>query len=282
MLVEEIQKIEVELLLEAIYRRYGHDFRGYSRSHMERRIRHFLMQSECEAISDLIPLVLHDEALFEKLLAGISVTVSQMFRDPPVYRSIREKVVPLLRTYPFIRAWVAGCATGEEAYSLAILFKEEGLGARSTIFATDFNDTALEKARQGVYPIGSIRQFTENYQKAGGMHSFSEYYHAGYEFAAVDQALKENIVFANHNLATDGVFSEFHLILCRNVLIYFDQDLQDRVLSLLSESLVRGGFLCLGASEEVYFSHVRDRFRKVEDSMRIFQSIGSYPIGDVE
>jgi chemotaxis protein methyltransferase CheR len=240
------------------------------------------MQSGYDAISDLIPLILHDEAFFGKFLAGLSITVSQMFRDPPVYRSIRGKVVPLLHTYPFIRAWVAGCATGEEAYSLAILFKEEGLGARSTIFATDFNDTALEKARQGVYPVGSIRQFTENYQQAGGMRSFSEYYHAGYELAAVDQTLKENIVFANHNLATDGVFSEFHLILCRNVFIYFDQELQDRVLSLFSESLVRGGFLCLGSNEEVYFSHVRDRFREVEDGMRIFQSIGSHSIGDVE
>jgi chemotaxis protein methyltransferase CheR len=272
--IDEIEKIETDLLLDAIYRRYGHDFRGYARTHLERRIRRFLGKIRYTAISELIPKVLHEETFFEKLALEFSITVTEMFRDPFVYRSIREKVVPFLRTYPFIRVWIAGCSTGEEAYSLAIVLKEEGLLQRSTIFATDFNDSALQRAREGVYAIGNIRQFTENYQQGGGIDSFSKYYHAHYGRVTIDQSLKERIVFANHNLATDAVFNEVHLILCRNVLIYFDQDLQDRVLTVFSESLTRRGFLCLGTSEEVQFSKVRDCFKIIDNSARIFQLTG--------
>jgi chemotaxis protein methyltransferase CheR len=267
---EKTEAIEIDLLLEAIHRRYGHDFKGYSRSHIIRRVKSFLAKSGQDSVAELIPKVLRDEAFFEMLVFELSVTVTQMFRDPSVFKSIRTKVVPILRTYPFLRVWVAGCATGEEAYSMAILLKEEGLYDHSTIFATDFNDTALEKARDGIYDLGQIRQSTENYQRSGGPKSFSEYYHAEFGAAKLDQSLKNKLVFANHNLATDSVFSEMHLILCRNVMIYFDRELQDRVFGLFSDSLVRGGFLCIGTSEEVQFSNFRKNFSRTDYESRIF------------
>jgi len=267
---EKTEAIEIDLLLEAIHRRYGHDFKGYSRSHIIRRVKSFLAKSGQDSVAELIPKVLRDEAFFEMLVFELSVTVTQMFRDPSVFKSIRTKVVPILRTHPFLRIWVAGCATGEEAYSIAILLKEEGLYDHSTIFATDFNDTALEKARDGIYDLGQIRQSTENYQRSGGPKSFSEYYHAEFGAAKLDQSLKNKLVFANHNLATDSVFSEMHLILCRNVMIYFDRELQDRVFGLFSDSLVRGGFLCIGTSEEVQFSNFRKDFSRTDYESRIF------------
>ncbi len=268
---DKAEAIELDVLLEAIHRRYGHDFRGYSRSHIIRRVKSFLAKSGQDSVAELIPKVLRDEAFFEKLVFELSVTVTQMFRDPPVFKSIRTKVVPILRTYPFLRIWVAGCATGEEAYSIAILLKEEGLYDHSTIFATDFNDTALEKARDGIYDLDQIRQSTENYQRSGGPNSFSEYYHAEFGAARLDQSLKNKLVFANHNLSTDSVFSEMHLILCRNVMIYFDKELQDRVFGLFSDSLVRGGFLCIGTSEEVQFSNFRKNFSRTDYESRIFR-----------
>ncbi len=268
---DKAEAIELDVLLEAIHRRYGHDFRGYSRSHIIRRVKSFLAKSGQDSVAELIPKVLRDEAFFEKLVFELSVTVTQMFRDPPVFKSIRTKVVPILRTYPFLRIWVAGCATGEEAYSIAILLKEEGLYDHSTIFATDFNDTALEKARDGIYDLDQIRQSTENYQRSGGPKSFSEYYHAEFGAARLDQSLKNKLVFANHNLSTDSVFSEMHLILCRNVMIYFDKELQDRVFGLFSDSLVRGGFLCIGTSEEVQFSNFRKNFSRTDYESRIFR-----------
>jgi chemotaxis protein methyltransferase CheR len=267
---DKAEAIELDVLLEAIHRRYGYDFRGYSRIHIVRRVKSFLAKSGQDSVAELIPKVLRDEAFFEKMVFELSVTVTQMFRDPSVFKSIRTKVVPILRTHPFLRIWVAGCATGEEAYSIAILLKEEGLYDHSTIFATDFNDTALEKARDGIYDLGQIRQSTENYQRSGGPKSFSEYYHAEFGAARLDQSLKNNLVFANHNLATDSVFSEMHLILCRNVMIYFDKELQDRVFGLFSDSLVRGGFLCIGTSEEVQFSNFRKNFSRTDYESRIF------------
>ena len=267
---DKAEAIELDVLLEAIHRRYGHDFKGYSRSHIIRRVKSFLAKSGQDSVAELIPKVLRDEAFFEMLVFELSVTVTQMFRDPSVFKSIRTKVVPILRTHPFLRIWVAGCATGEEAYSIAILLKEEGLYDHSTIFATDFNDTALEKARDGIYDLGQIRQSTENYQRSGGPKSFSEYYHAEFGAAKLDQSLKNKLVFANHNLATDSVFSEMHLILCRNVMIYFDRELQDRVFGLFSDSLVRGGFLCIGTSEEVQFSNFRKDFSRTDYESRIF------------
>lgn len=268
---KEIENIEVDLLVEAIYRRYGHDFRDYSKSHMRRRIKQLVSRKGIDFVSGLIPEILHDEAMFENLLYELSITVTQMFRDPSVFRRLRQEVIPLLRTFPFIRVWVAGCATGEEAYSLAILMKEEGLFDRTTIFATDFNDAALEKAKAGVFPIDIVRKYSENYLQAGGAGSFADYYHARYDCAAIAPWLRQHLVFANHNLATDRVFSEMHLVFCRNVLIYFNSELQNRVLGLLTESLVRGGFLCLGPNEDIMFSNVRDFYRRVDEAARIFQ-----------
>jgi chemotaxis protein methyltransferase CheR len=196
-----------------------------------------------------------------------------MFRDPDFYGAVRRHILPYLRTYPFFKAWVAGCATGEEVYSLAILLKEEGLYERATLFGTDFNNIALQKAHEGILALKDIQQYTANYQQAGGKRSFADYYHARYQSAIIDQGLKPNITFANHNLVTDGVFGEMHLIFCRNVLIYFDRSLQERVLGILTESLCHGGFLCLGTKETIEFSAVQDRFRVIDARARIFQKV---------
>ena len=266
-----IENIELDLLLEAVFLRYGHDFRRYARASVERRVRQFQGKSGCDTISEMIPRLLRDEAFFEGLLRDLSITVTEMFRDPFVYRSIREKVVPLLHTYPSIKIWHAGCATGEEAYSLAIVLNEEGLYERSTIFATDFNDVALDKAKTGIYTLDNVKLFTGNYHESGGTLPFSEYYHAHYGSMAINQSLKKRIVFANHNLVTDAVFSEMHMILCRNVLIYFDVTLQKKVLELFRESLVRGGFLCLGSKESLRFSDVENDFKTIDEKGRIYQ-----------
>ena len=271
MKANRVEAIEVDLLLQAIFERYGHDFRSYARASINRRVKHFLADSECTTISELIPKLLHDQTFFEKMVRYFSITVTEMFRDPLVYQGIREQVVPALKTYPYIRVWNAGCATGEETYSLAIVLQEEGMYDRATLFATDFNDAALEKAEEAIYQPEKIREFTSNYQKAGGKNSFSSYYHARYGAVTVDPSLKKNITFANHNLVTDSVFSEMHLILCRNVMIYFSKPLQDRVLRLFSDSLVPNGFLCLGSKENLAFSEVSDHFIPVDEKLRIYQ-----------
>ncbi len=269
----EIHRIEVDLLLEAIYRRYGYDFRSYARASIERRIRQFMTSSGCATVSEMIPQVLHDREFFSRLIRYFSVAVTELFRDPSVYRSVREKVVPILKTWPHVKIWHAGCATGEEVYSLAIVLKEEGVYDRATIYATDFSDTALERAREGIYETSKLQEATRNYQQAGGKRSFSEYYHARYEAAVMDASLKERIVFSNHNLAMDGVFGEMHLVLCRNVLIYFNSDLQNRALGLFTESLVHGGYLCLGTKESLRFSEVSDCFEVIDDKARIYKKI---------
>lgn len=268
---DQIRDIEIDLLLEGIHRRYGHDLKGYARNHLIRRLKWFLAGTECETISDLIPRVLLDEAFFERLLLSFSITVTEMFRVPAAYRVLREKVLPTLRTFPYIRVWVAGCATGEEAYSIAILLKEEDLYGRSTIFATDFNDSALAKAKEGIYPLDEMKRYTVNYYQSGGAHSFADYYHAYCGAAVMDSSLKGNITFANHNLATDGVFSEMHLIMCRNVLIYFDRPLKARALGLFRDSLKRGGFLCLGDRETLSFSSIYKYFTPVDERWKIYK-----------
>ena len=267
----KIENIEISLLLEAVFQRYGHDFRHYARASVERRVRLFAEKAQCHRVSDLIPKILHNEDVFENFLLQLSIPVTEMFRDPPVYGHIRSVVLPVLKTYPFVRIWHAGCASGEEAYSLAILLKEEGLYERSGIFATDFNDTVLQKAREGIYDLSNVKLFTRNYQHSGGKVSFSEYYHAHYDAIVMDQSLRENITFANHNLASDVVFTEAQLILCRNVLIYFDRDLQNRVLELFRESLARGGFLVLGTKESLMFSTVRDDFQIIDEKSKIYK-----------
>ncbi len=268
---EDIEKIELELFLEALFQRYGSDFRHYAEASVRRRVRHLLAKSGYPKICDMIPRLLYDEAFSQMAIHDFSITVTEMFRDPRFYCSIRQNVVPYLKTYPFIKIWHAGCATGEEVYSLAILLEEEGLYDRATIFATDLNEAVLEKAKEGIYALKDIRQYTTNYQKAGGERPFADYYHAQYESAIMNQSLKRNVTFASHNLVTDGVFGEMHLIFCRNVLIYFDKMLQNRVLGLFAESLNYGGFLCLGNKETLQFSDVVEHFKVIDERDKIYQ-----------
>ncbi len=268
---DEIEQIEVELLLEALYRRYGYDFRSYARASIDRRVSQFLVTRGLTRVSELIPLCLHDEDVFSELARHFSISVTEMFRDPFVFRALREQVAPVLRTFPFVKAWIAGCATGEEVYSLAMVLAESGLTDRATLYGTDFNDDSLERARQGIYPVDRIQEFTHNYQEAGGTRSFSEYYHADHDLASMRASLTDRVTFANHNLAVDNVFGEMQLVLCRNVLIYFNAELQNRALGLFTECLVRGGFLCLGAKESLMFSAVADQYEVVDAAARIYK-----------
>ena len=268
---DEIEEIEIDLLLEAVERRYGYDFRTYARETIGRRVRNLLQRSDHRYVSQLMSQALRDRDLFERIVREFSITVTSMFRDPEVYAALREQVIPLPRSHPFIRIWHAGCATGEEVYSMAILLKEAGLSERVTIFATDFNDEALRVAATGVYGLEKAREFTENYQLMGGKGAFSDYYRARYGAFALDSRLRDNITFANHNLVTDEVFSEMHLVLCRNVLIYFNSDLQSRVTRLICRSLVNGGFLCLGNREFLHADVAGTDFKEVDAQRRIFQ-----------
>ena len=282
----DIEKLEIDLLLIAIFERYGYDFTNYARASLERRVLQFLSRSGCDTISAMIPKLMHNESFFADLVRQFSITVTEMFRDPQVYRALRQKVVPLLRSFPFIKIWVAGCATGEEAYSMAIMLREEGLAEKATIYATDFNDDALEQAQKGIFSLRQVKAYTSNYQKAGGAGSFSRYYHARYGAAVIEQTVKNQITFANHNLVTDRVFSEMHLILCRNVMIYFNKTLQNRVLELFRASLSRRGYLCLGQKESLAFSSVDKCFESIDDHYKIFRIIpmaqdGGQALGDI-
>lgn len=269
--ISKVEDIEVELMLEAIFRRYGYDFRNYSRASIKRRIKQFLLRSDYERISDLTARLLHDQDFFQQMVEDFSVTVTEMFRDPEVYASLRENIVPFLKTYPYLKVWHAGCASGEEVYSMAILLKEEGLYDRATIYATDFNESTLERARQGIYHVAEVKKYIENYRKAGGKASLSDYLEAHYESVIMAKALKKNITFARHNLVTDQVFGEIHLILCRNVLIYFNRTLQDRVFNLFSDSLVRDGFLCLGKKETLRFSATCTLYEEIDPKNQIYR-----------
>jgi chemotaxis protein methyltransferase CheR len=265
--------IEMRLLLEAVYAKYSHDFRDYSGSSLKRRVQHALLQFGCETISQLQSKVLHDAVVFQQLLEILTIPFTEMFRDPTYWLALRQQVVPLLRTYPSLKLWVAGCATGEEVFSLAILLQEEGLLERALIYATDINPAVLEKARQGIFPIASVRQHTANYQAAGGKRAFSDYYSAAYGAARFDPDLIRNVTFADHSLATDTVFSETHFISCRNVLIYFNKALQNRAFGLFHESLCHRGFLGLGSKESLDFSHFADRFEPIVKRDRIFRKV---------
>lgn len=271
MKANELKKMEVNLLLEAIYQRYGHDFRHYARASIHRRIDAVVSRSGCSCVSDLIPRIIHDPDLFQTLLTEFSITVTEMFRDPDLFLKLRKNVLPYLDSYPSLKIWHAGCSTGQEAYSLAILLEEEGLREKTTIYATDFNDSVLAVAKEGIYDISQVKTYTRNYQASGGKSSFSDYYHADYGAMKFRNDLKDRITFANHNLVIDHVFSEVHLILCRNVLIYFDRELQDRVLGLFDDSLVDNGFLCLGKRESLMFSAVKDQFEPVDQTYKIFK-----------
>lgn len=267
----ENEAIEIQLLVEAINIKYGYDFRDYSRDYMKRRIRHRMCLDGFSNVAEMLHKILYDKNFFNQVLTGFSINVTEMFRDPSFYKAFRENVIPILKTYPFIRIWHAGCSTGEEVYSMAILLKEEGLYDRSQIYATDFNKDVLEKAKEGIYNIDDIKKYTYNYQKSGGKSSFSNYYIAQYNSVIFDSSLKKKITFAKHNLVTDGVFGEMHVIICRNVLIYFNNQLQGNVIKLFSDSLSNGCFLCLGPKESIKFTTSEDDFCEVVTNEKIYQ-----------
>lgn len=265
--------IELKLLLEAIYLKYQHDFRHYSVSSLRRRLTQALTDLGFATLSQLQEKILRDATLFSRLFQYLTVQVSEMFRDPSYFRAIREQVVPVLQTYPSIKVWVAGCSTGEELWSLAILFAEEGIAERTVLYATDINADALRQAESGIYPLDRLKNFSQNYLAAGGKRSLSDYYHAAYGAAKFSQSLKTRVVFADHSLATDSVFLEAHLVSCRNVLIYFDRGLQDRALGLFSDSLVRRGFLGLGSKESLRFSSQANSFSDFDARERLYQKV---------
>ena len=271
---QEKEKIEMELLLTAISKRYGYDFSNYSVASLKRRLKLSLSNHHLSRYTELLDLLFHDEKAFDEFLRHMSITVTEMFRDPKFYDSIRTNVVPLLKTYPFVKIWHAGCATGEEVYSMAILLHEEGFLERVRIYATDFNKHSLAIAEQGVYPDKILETYEKNYLAAGGKGNFSQYYGHAYERLKFKDFLKESITFSYHNLVTDGVFGEMHLICCRNVLIYFDKILQERVRGLFMDSLRHGGFLCLGAKESLRFSEVQPFFNPIDEAFRIYQRTG--------
>ena len=270
-LVSRVGDIELIMLLEAIYLRYHQDFRGYARASLKRRIAQSLYKFGCPTISRLQERLLHEPTTFTEFLRFITVQVSEMFRDPSFFRSMREVVIPHLATYPSVKIWVAGCSSGEEAYSYAILLKEEGLLDRTIIYATDISSQNLEQAQAGVYAQERIAQFTQNYQRAGGRSSFSDYYAAAYGAATLDRSLKAKLVFSDHSLSTDSVFTEVQLVSCRNVLIYFGDALQDRAIGLFRESLCRKGFLGLGSRETLRFAADAAAFTDVVRAERIYQ-----------
>ena len=266
-----VTDLEISLLLEAIYQKYGYDFRQYSEAHIRRRIMNRMAMSGLEDVSQIQSMVLKDKTFASQLLQDLSITVTEMFRDPGFYKSLRENVMPILKTYPFIKIWHAGCATGEEAYSMAIIMQEEGLYDRTTIYATDFNQQALNKAKEGIFSNKMIKEYTMNYQLSAGKESLSGYYTSNYGNVIMNQSLKKNIVWANHNLVTDSVFAEVHLILCRNVLIYFDKDLQNKVQKLFYNSLINGGILCLGSKEGLRFTDFNEEYQDVDKKQKIFE-----------
>lgn len=271
--MKSVVDIEIGLLVQAVYLRYGHDFRDYAQASLKRRVLQAQQRMGAASVSALQERVLHDPQQFAELLQYLTVPVSEMFRDPAYFLSLRRHVVPVLRTYPSLKVWVAGCSTGEEPYSLAILLQEEGLLERTILYATDINHASLEKARKGIFALDAMQAFTRNYQRAGGLRSFSDYYTAAYGGAVFDKSLRERITFADHSLATDAVFSETHLVSCRNVLIYFNRALQDRALGLFHESLVHRGYLGLGSKETIDFSGYAARFEPVSRPERIYRRV---------
>jgi chemotaxis protein methyltransferase CheR len=269
----DLETLELRLLLEGIYRQYGFDFREYAHASLRRRVWRRVHAEGLTTISALLDRVLHDPEAMERLLVDLSINVTAMFRDPTFFLAFRNEVVPLLRTYPFTRMWVAGCSTGEEVYSLAILLEEEGLYDRTRIYATDINAGVLETARAGVFPLQKMQEYTENYIRAGGTRAFSEYYLAKYEGALFDRSLIENVVWAPHNLGQDRSFNTFHVILCRNVMIYFERSLQERVFELFDESLVRLGILGLGTKESLRMSERAGKYEELDSTERLYRKV---------
>ena len=271
MVRDGVEDIEIYLLLEALYRRYHYDFRHYAQASIKRRMKQARQQLGFKSFSALQDAVLHDPAMVPRLLDYLTVQVSEMFRDPTYFRAIREKVVPHLKTYPSLKVWIAGCSNGEELHSFAILFREEGLLDRTLFYATDINPSALEAAKAGVYALDRIKVFTENHQKSGGKSSLSDYYTAAYGRAVFDKSLRSQVVFSDHSLVTDAVFTEAQFVSCRNVLIYFDRPLQDRAIGLFHDSLPRKGFLGLGSKESLRFSDHASGFSEFVREEKIYQ-----------
>jgi chemotaxis protein methyltransferase CheR len=265
--------IELRMLIEAVYLQYNYDFRDYTGASQKRRVLHALREMGCDSISALQARVMHDPAAFSQLLQYLTIPVTEMFRDPSFYAALREHVVPVLRTYPSLKIWIAGCSTGQEVYSMAITLREEGLLERAIVYATDINPQSLDTARRGVFPLEQMQLYTENYQAAGGKRAFSDYYSAAYGGALFDKTLMDNVTFADHSLSTDSVFAETHLVSCRNVMIYFNKRLQDRVFGLFHESLCHRGFLALGSKESIEFSSFGARFEPVAKRDRVYRKL---------
>jgi chemotaxis protein methyltransferase CheR len=271
---DAIEDLELRLLLEGIYQRYGYDFREYARSSIRRRVWRRVLEEGLETVSGLQERILHDPACMERLLLDLSVSVTNMFRDPTFFRTLRETVIPLLRTYPFIRVWNAGCSSGEETLSISILMHEEGLGDRIRIYATDINAEVLQRSRLGTFPLERMREYTANYISSGGTAAFSDYYKTVGGTVRFSPHLLEPVVFAQHNLVSDSDFNEFHLIVCRNVMIYFDRSLQDKVIDLLHRSLVHFGLLALGQKETLRFSNRAGDFEELDPREKIYRRTG--------
>lgn len=270
---DDLEDIEIQLLLDGLYRYYGYDFRDYALASLRRRVWNAVRAEGLKTISGLQERVLHDDAALERFLLALSVNVTAMFRDANFYLAFRNRVVPMLRTYPFIRIWHTGCSTGEEVYSIAMLLMEEGLYNRCRLYATDMNEAVLRKAREGIFPLSKMQEYTQNYLKSGGKRAFSEYYTASYDSAIFSGALREHMIFSQHNLAMDGPFNEFHVILCRNVLIYFNKQLQARVHNLLYDSLVKFGVLGLGHNESIRFNPHENDYEELEFATRLYRRI---------
>lgn len=276
----QTEQHEIDQLLDALFRERGYDFRNYARASLTRRLHLQLKRHKLDHFTQLTPLLLNSDESFDFFLKDMSITVTDMFRDPLFFKKFREVVIPALKSWPFVKIWCAGCATGEEVYSLAIVLQEENFYDRCQIYATDYNNNSLNVAKEGIYPLAKIKQYSANYNKSGAKASFADYYLAKYSGGKIASALKEKIVFSHHNLATDTSFGEMNVILCRNVLIYFDKVLQNRVLTLFDNSLCHGGFLCLGAKESLQFSDIAKKFKAVAGSEKIFRK--SYPSGSKE
>ncbi|MBK5460794.1 MULTISPECIES: CheR family methyltransferase [Peribacillus] len=271
--VEEREDVEIELLLQAIYSVSGFDFRKYMRSSIKRRVENRMRLDHIRRISGMIEMVLYEKGYVEKLLNDFSINVTEMFRDPDFFKAFRLKIVPLLKQLPEIRIWHAGCSTGEEAFSMAILLKEEGLYEKAKIYATDMNEDVLRHAEKGILPLNRMQSYTKNYLQAGGKQEFSEYYTTDYQNAYLNSSLLKNIVFFQHNLVTDGSFNEFHIIMCRNVMIYFTGELQTYVNHLFYDSLSKEGFLAVGSKETLHTSSLSEDYEDFDSKERIYRKL---------
>jgi chemotaxis protein methyltransferase CheR len=267
----EVENVEIRLLLEGIHQVYGYDFRDYADASIRRRLTHWLAESGFDTFSAAQSRLLRERSVFDSLLRGITVNVTEMFRDPAFFKALRRQVVPFLKTYPFVKIWHAGCATGEEAYSMAILLNEEGMSGRYRMYATDIDEAVLQRASEGMVSLADMQKFTRNYQKSGGTGSFADYYTARYDRAVLSNTLRKDIVFAPHNLAVDAEFGEMHVVICRNTMIYFKPALKERCLHLFDASLLPGGFLCVGLKETLEDRTIAEHYQELVPGMRIFR-----------